>query len=268
MSREGSRSALRLAVTPRWLAFAGLTLFLVVVAVLLGRWQWDKTQTILEAERASASQAIPLDQALPIGTNELPGEVIGQPVTLNGTYEPALQVAVVNRELAGNPGVWIVTALRLADGRLAPVLRGWLASVDEGAARVPSGPVTVTGVLQPDEAFYADAASAPGTVASIASDRLAKLWGEPLLPGYVLLTSELPARDAAPAPVPATVQTGDVPFPLQNFVYAFQWWLFALFAIVIFVRWLLMESKEQENRDGQGGDLRNGDRAATDGASD
>jgi hypothetical protein len=51
-------------------------------------------------------------------------------------------------------------------------------------------------------------------------------------------------------------------------VYAFQWWLFALFAIVIFVRWLLMESKEQENRDGQGGDLRNGDTAATDGASD
>jgi len=243
MSREASHSTLRLAATPRWLVFAGVTLILVIAAVLLGRWQWDKTQTILQAERASASQALPIEQVLPSGTTALPDEVIGQPVTLIGSYDATKQVAVVNRELNGNPGVWILTGLRLADGRLAAVLRGWLSSADEGASIVPTGPVTVSGVLQPDESFYADASSAPGTVASIASDRLAKLWGEPVLPGYVVLTMELPPRNAAPAPIPATVQTGNVPFPLQNFVYAFQWWLFALFALVIFVRWLRMEAQ-------------------------
>jgi cytochrome oxidase assembly protein ShyY1 len=247
MTPAPSHSTLRLALTPRWLAFAGLALVVVVVAILLGRWQWDRTQTILEAERASAAQAIPLEQVLPPGTAALPDEVIGRPVTVSGTYVPGKQVAVVNRELAGQPGVWIVTALRLADGRVVPVLRGWLASADEGAALVPPDPVTVTGVLQPDEPFYADAKSDPGTVASIASDRLAALWGEPLAPGFVTLLSETPPRNAAPAPVPATVQTGNVPFPLQNFVYAIQWWLFAAFAVLIYVRWLRMEAKAQDD---------------------
>lgn len=247
MTRADSHATLRLALTPRWLAFAGITLLAVLLAVLLGRWQWDKTQTILEAERAAASQPIPVEQALPPAMTELPGEVIGQPVTLTGTYEPGMQVAVVQRQLNGSPGVWIVTGLRLADGRVVAVLRGWLANADEAAGIVPSGPVTVTGVIQPDEEFYADAVSEPGTVASIASGRLAELWGAPVLPGYVVLTSEVPPRDAAPAPVPATVLTGDVPFPLQNFVYAFQWWLFGLFAIVIFVRWLRMESAPKDD---------------------
>ena len=249
MIPDRSRQAVRLALTPRWLAFAGVTLVLVAAAVFLGRWQWDRTQSILAAERAAASQAVPIEQALPAGKADLPDEVIGQPVTLTGTYEPSMQVAVTNRELAGNPGVWIVTGLRLGDGRVAAVLRGWVASADEAAAAVPTGPVTVTGVLQPDEPFYADAATAPGTVASIASARLSTLWSQPVLPGYVTLTSELPPRNAAPAPVPATVQTGDVAFPLQNFVYAFQWWLFALFAIVIFLRWLLLEAREGRGSD-------------------
>jgi len=249
MSPDRNRQVMRLALTPRWLAFAGLTIILVVAAVLLGRWQWDRTQSILAAERAAASQAMPIEQALPPENADLPDEVIGQPVILTGTYEPSMQVAVTNRELAGNPGVWIVTGLRLADGRVAAVLRGWVSTAEEAAAAVPTGPVTVTGVLQPDEPFYADAASAPGTVASIASGRLSTLWGEPVLPGYVTLTTELPPRDAAPAPVPATVQTGNVAFPLQNFVYAFQWWLFALFGIVIFLRWLLLEAREGRGSD-------------------
>jgi len=244
MSPDRSRQAVRLALTPRWLAFAAVTLVLVAAAVFLGRWQWDRTQSILAAERAAASQAMPIEQVLPAGKADLPDEVIGQPVTLTGTYEPSMQVAVTNRELAGNPGVWIVTGLRLADGRVAAVLRGWVTSADEVAAVVPTGSVTVTGVLQPDEAFYADAASAPGTVVSISSARLATMWGEPVLPGYVTLQTQMPPRNAAPAPVPATVQTGNVAFPLQNFVYAFQWWLFALFAIIIFLRWLLLEARE------------------------
>jgi cytochrome oxidase assembly protein ShyY1 len=39
------------------------------------------------------------------------------------------------------------------------------------------------------------------------------------------------------------VQTADVPFPLQNFFYAFQWWIFAAFGLVVYIRWLWIESR-------------------------
>jgi hypothetical protein len=34
-----------------------------------------------------------------------------------------------------------------------------------------------------------------------------------------------------------------VAFPLQNFFYAIQWWIFALFAVAVYVRWLVVGSK-------------------------
>jgi cytochrome oxidase assembly protein ShyY1 len=252
MSRSAPIDVIRLALTPRWLLLAAVALVFMAAAILLGRWQWERTQDILAAERAAQSQPVAIEQALPMGTTTLPDEVTGQPVIVNGTYEPSMQVAVTNRELAGNPGVWMVTGLRMADGRVAAVLRGWLTSADEAAALVPPGPVSVTGVLQPNESFYADAASAPGTVASISSDRLARLWNTTVVPGYTVLRVEQPPRNAAPAPVPQTVNTGDVPFPLQNFVYAFQWWIFAAFAAFVYARWLLLEAKERQDEQAAG----------------
>jgi len=248
MVRTPARDVARLAVTPRWLVIAAVALAFVVAAILLGRWQWARTQEVLASERAAHSQAVPIETVFPKGAevpSDVPGAVVGQPVTLRGEYVPGMQVAVINRELQGQPGVWIVTGLRLADGRVAAVLRGWNTTASDAATQVPAGPVTVTGILQPDEPFYADAANAEGTVASIAHDRLAQVWGEDLLPGYTTLQVQEPPRDAAPAPVPPTVQTADVAFPLQNFVYAFQWWVFALFAVVIYLRWLLLDARER-----------------------
>lgn len=238
---------LRLAVTPRWLVGFLVLVLAVACATLLGRWQWDRTQTILAAERAAASSPIPVEQVeADLTATEVPPEGIGRPVTATGRYEPGMQVAVVNRELAGAPGVWIVTGLRLADGRVAAVLRGWLPEADGPAAVPPTGDVTVSGVLQPDEEFYAGAQTAEGTVASIAHDRLAATWQVPVVPGFIVLSGQAPPSSPGPEPVPPTVQTADVPFPLQNFFYAFQWWIFALFAVVVYVRWLWIESADKE----------------------
>jgi cytochrome oxidase assembly protein ShyY1 len=221
--------------------------------VLLGRWQWDRTQSILAAERAAAAAAIPVQDVFAIGgaSAEVPTDVpaagIGRPVTVTGRYEPAMQVAVTDRERGGQRGVWIVTGLRLADNSVAAVLRGWLPSAAEAGAVPPTGDVTVSGVLQPDETFYADASSAPGTVAAIDHARLADLWQAPVLPGFTVLGSQDPIPPSAPLPVEATVQTADVDFPLQNFFYAFQWWIFGAFAVVVFLRWLWLESRTDES---------------------
>ena len=52
------------------------------------------------------------------------------------------------------------------------------------------------------------------------------------------------AARGVPVPVPPTVQVGDVAFPLQNFFYAIQWWVFALFAVVVYARWLYLDAKK------------------------
>jgi cytochrome oxidase assembly protein ShyY1 len=237
----------RLALTPRWLGAALVVLLVVVASVLLGRWQWDRTQTILAAERAATSQPIPVEEALVGADTEIPAEATGRPVTAAGDYQPSMQVAVGNREHVGASGVWIVTGLRLPSGRIVAVLRGSLPANDSPGALPPTGPVTVSGVLQPDEAFYADAAIVDGTVAAIAHDRLAAVWGVDVLPGFIVLTDQEPKGSPVPTPVPPTVQTADVAFPLQNFVYAFQWWLFGVFALGVYGRWLWLESRSEED---------------------
>jgi cytochrome oxidase assembly protein ShyY1 len=238
---------LRLAVTPRWLAIAGVMVVLVIATILLGRWQWDRTQAILAAERASLSQPIAVQQVFPAEQSappsDLPDEGVGRPVTASGTFDPEQQVVVTSRELDGRPGVWIVTGLDLGDGSTVAVLRGWLAAADDPGAAIPPGRVTVSGILQPDEQFYADAANAEGSVSAISHVALARLWGAPLLPGFVVLQSQEPASPPAPEPVQPTMQAADVAFPLQNFFYAFQWWLFGVFCVVVYARWLWLESR-------------------------
>lgn len=248
---QPSRAAamLRLARTPRWLLLLGLLIALIVGATLLGRWQWERTQDILAAERAAAAEPIPVDQALDGAVEELPSESIGRPVTAAGTYDADRQVAVPNRSLDGSPGSWIVTGLRLPDGSLVPVLRGWVAADDAASTTVPEGDVTIAGVLQPDEIFYADAPVTSGSVAAISRQSLGQAWSESVPPGFVVLAQQEPLSEPAPRPVPPTVQTADVPFPLQNFFYAFQWWIFAAFGVFLYLRWLWIEAGRRPDFD-------------------
>lgn len=231
----------------RWILAGVALLVLVVSFVLLGRWQWERTQDILAAERAALAE--PVDVRAVVGPDDLPNEAIGRSVTVTGTYDPALTAIVTGRALDGQSGDWVVSGLPQSDGSVVAVVRGWVP--DGASAALPAGPVTVTGVLHPDERFFADAAAAPGTVVAIASDRLTEQWGVPVAPGFVMLTGQEPGRPGDPAPVPPTVQTADVPFPWQNFAYAFQWWIFALFAIAVFTRWIWLDARAQ--RAGYGG---------------
>ncbi len=245
MSRGTGSAALRLALPPRWLAAAAALLVFAAAAVFLGRWQWDRTQDILAAERAALSEPAPVESVVDDGLDQVPGESIGRPVTATGSYDPALQALVANRSLDGRAGVWVITGLRLEEGQIVAVLRGWVPDA-AGAMAPVAGPVTVSGILHPDEEFYAGAPTTGGIVASVSHSVLEGLWGTTLLPGYVMLQEQSPPVSAAPAPAYPTVQTADVPFPLQNFVYAFQWWIFALFAVAVYARWLWVDARREQ----------------------
>ncbi len=239
---------LRLARTPRWISLALVALVLIAGCVFLGRWQWDRTQNIVEAERLAVSAPVAVEVIAGVD-DQLPDASIGRPVVAQGRYLKGGQVIVVQRSLRGQPGVWVLTPLELSDGSIIGVLRGWLES--EGAPGIipPSGEVTVTGIMHPDERFYPDAVTDPGIAVAISSARLSDSWGPGTRSGYVMLTETSPTSDqttgfATPAPEPAlpTVQTAGVPFPLQNFFYAIQWWIFALFIAAVYARWLWLDA--------------------------
>lgn len=220
---------------------AALALVLSVICVLLGLWQLQRTRDILDAEQAAASAPIPVLEAASV--DDFPPGSVGRPVTAAGSYVEGQQLLVPNRSLEGRAGVWVVTALRVGDA-VVPVLRGWLPSASSPGLAIPAGPVTVAGVLQPYDAFYAgQSATADGQIPSIARPAIEGAWGGPALAAVLVLADQQPAPPPAPAPVPATVQTGNVPFPLQNAAYTLQWFVFAGIVWVMFALWVRSERR-------------------------
>ena len=252
-SRPQADDLLRRARTPRWIGLALVGLVLIAGCVLLGRWQWDRTQNIVEAERVAVSAPIDVEDVDALG-EPLPDASIGRPVVARGRYLAEGQVVVLQRSLRDQAGVWVLTPFELADGSVVGVLRGWLPTADAPGIVPPPGEVTVTGIMHPNERFYPDAVTEPGTAVAISSDRLAQEWGEATRAGYIMLTASSPAQDPAPEPAVPTVQTADVPFPLQNFFYAFQWWIFAVFVVVVYLRWLWLDVSDGRDDEPNGVD--------------
>ncbi len=233
---------LRLAFTPRWIALGILAIMLVVGCALLGRWQWERTQDILAAERAAQGAPISVTEVAAPG-EEIDGADIGRQIIATGTYLADRQVSVTNRVYKDASGIWVVTPLQLADGTIVAINRGWLPNASAPGFVPPTGQVTVQGTYTPDESFYADAQAQSGSVAAISGTALGTRWNLPTRAGYLNLETQSPSSSPAPTPVPATVQTSDVAFPLQNFGYAFQWWIFALFVVFAYVRWLRLDAR-------------------------
>lgn len=229
---------MRVLLTGRWLGLTALALLTAVGCVLAGLWQWQRTQDLIAAERAAALAPIDVTQVAPLQP-PLPAESIGRQVDLTGSFDADADLFVNSRALGKQVGFWVVAPLRLADGTRIAVLRGWTPTA---AAAAAPDPVRIVGVLSPEEQFYSGTGPVrPGdTVVAMSREVLVAAWGEPLRAGIVFLASAEPVGVNQPMPVPATVAV-DVPFPLQNFFYAFQWWVFAAFAAFMWFRWLRLD---------------------------
>lgn len=231
------KSALRLAATPRWITLGLIALIFALAAIGLGRWQWDRTQDIVRAEQAAQAEAVAIETLTEVGEG-FDNPLIGRPILAGGTYLADQQVAVLSRSVDDRPGVWVLTPLQLTDGSAVAVVRGW--APDISAAPAPPGRVDVAGIWHPSERFYRDEPFRNDGVFAISTERLRERWDLPLRPGFIMLTSQQPQSDLVP--VPQTVQTAGVPFPIQNAFYAVQWLVFAGFAGFVYVRWLRMEA--------------------------
>jgi surfeit locus 1 family protein len=122
----------------------------------LGLWQLHRA-----AQKLNLQEQILQRATLPTLTqSDLPrtpgdgSDLHHRKVSLRGRWLPKYTVYLDNRQMNGRPGFFVVTPLKLADGTVVPVQRGWLARDFIDRARLasvgtPSGDVEVLGRLAP-----------------------------------------------------------------------------------------------------------------------
>lgn len=223
--------------TPRTVGLTALALVLVGIAGWLGWWQLEAWQARRDAEAQDLTTAAPVALDEVMGSDDpFPGDRVGQPVDVSGTWLDEGSFFVSGRALGGQEGYWAVTPLALdsSGGRTAVlVVRGWSA---EPEAEAPVGGAELTGWLQPPEGTGAvdddpDDDVVPQLRIADAVQRVdADLYG-----AYVVAREPGPGLDAA--------SLGSLPevgrfTALRNLLYAVEWWFFGGFAAFIWWRWL------------------------------
>ena len=236
--------------TPRWLAATALLALAVLACLLLGSWQWDRAHTQYAVTFADPldQAAVPVASALPPGEDGLPPAVPADaeatPVTASGTYDSEHQWLVPGREVDGTEGSYVLTPLLGVDG-LDPdigllVLRGFVAGVPDSAPASPLGTVEVTGWLVPPEPYDSPvdpdlpAVLPEGQVATVTTARVLGEAGRPLVDGYVGLRAQDPASELTPVPPPPPPK-GGIRWSVQSLAYTFEWYAFAIAAVVMWV---------------------------------
>ena len=239
----------RQLLAPRLLGVHLLALTCVVVAVLLGAWQYDAWQARRAAEAADLTQQDPIPLTEAMGPDDpFPGDRVGQPVTVDGTWVPQGTVFVSGRQHDGQQGYWVVTPLAISapDGPALPVVRGWVAS-PESAPAPPSGQGELVGWLQPPEGSTAvDEDPDDDVLPELRIADLVQRVDQDLYGGYAVLTR--PTAGLQPADLDQLPQVGRFT-ALRNLLYAVEWWFFGAFALFVWIRWLRDEAGTDASQD-------------------
>lgn len=220
---------LRTALRP---ANLGLLLLMVAAAVvfsLLGEWQLGRSQ-----EHARVS---PTETVVPIGdvlqpASDFTGHADHQRVSVSGTWADLPLEQVRDRPLDGRDGTWVVAALQEGtSGGLLPVLLGWQPA-GQAAPQAPTGPAQLTGRLLLSE--QPEGLGPDGQLRALSSGDLVNAWSGRLYTGYLVADAGAVAASAPGGALTAVPSEAPVPrLDPQNLSYAFQWWLFAAFALVM-----------------------------------
>jgi len=221
-----------------------LVLVAVTAAGWLGAWQVDAWQTRRDAEARdlTAVEPVPLTQVM--GPDDpFPGDRVGQPVTLTGTFLDEGTVFVDGRERDGQDGYWLVKVLELDDGAAIPVVLGWVGSPD--AVNLPSGEVDLVGWLQPSEGTgVTDEDATDDVLPQLRTADLVQLVDADLYSGYVVArdgVGGLPAADLAALPDVGRFTA------VRNLLYGVEWWVFGGFAVFLWWRWVRDETRPAES---------------------
>jgi surfeit locus 1 family protein len=215
-----------------------LALVLVGTAGLLGYWQYDSWQERRAAEAADLSELEPEPLADVLGPDDaFPGDKVGQPVEVSGTWVPDGTVYVSGREHDGIDGYWVVTPLAVesAGAPALPIVRGWVADPADAPA-APTGEAGVTVWLQPTQGTNeADEDRSDDILPQVRTADLIQHVDQDLYGAYGVATE--PLDGLAPATLEQLPDAGTFT-ALRNLLYAIEWWFFGAFAAFIWWRWV------------------------------
>jgi cytochrome oxidase assembly protein ShyY1 len=237
---------LKLTAVRRWAPWLVLVVVFSLATSLLSWWQFDRREDrVAKIAMVSANYDIP---AVPLGEiswDFRDGEPINEwrQVKIEGTYLPEETRIVRNRPLSGQPGFLQLVPLRLSNGQILAVERGWL----------PAGNPFTTPALNPiPDSVPRDLvvrlrlseqdlnrAEVPGQLASLHIASLTDSLGSSLITEYYgRLVSETPSMPENPRPMPKpSLNEGN------HLSYALQWILFGIMAF-----WALIWAIANERR--------------------
>jgi cytochrome oxidase assembly protein ShyY1 len=215
-----------------------------VAFVLLGRWQFHRHEAKVDRrDRVAANYGaapVPLDAVLAGPSAALPQAREWTSVRVRGTYDVTRTLLVRNRPFSGQYGYEVVVPLRLPDGSLLAVDRGWI-PFGESATRLPEVPaapgaqVEVVVRLRPFEP--ADGAyEVPGQLRRISAGEVAAEVPGTLYRAYGVLAAEQPRPAVAPRLLPRP-DTDLGP----HLAYTWNWWGFAVAAYLLLFYYALRE---------------------------
>jgi cytochrome oxidase assembly protein ShyY1 len=233
-----------------------LALTLVGAAGWLGYWQYDAWREQRDAEARDLTRATPVGVAQAIGPDEpFPGDRVGQPVIVGGTWVPDATVLVSGREHEGRDGYWVVTPITIdlqgPEDSALPIVRGWTADVDD-VPPAPEGRVELVAWLQPAEGSgVTDPDPSDDVLPEVRTADLVQRVDQDLYGAYAVVADEVapgawpvgpralnPGTDGLePATLEQLPEVGRTT-GVRNLLYAAEWWLFGLFAGFIWWRHL------------------------------
>jgi cytochrome oxidase assembly protein ShyY1 len=241
-------------LAPRYWGAHLLALVLVATAVGLGFWQLDAWQTRRTAEAEDLTRLDPVPLTDVMGPDDpFPGDKVGQPVVVQGTWLPDATFYVSGREHDGHEGYWAVTPLAVggpADPALL-VVRGWTPD-PASAPAAPTGRAELVAWLQPSEGRNVadddpDDDVLPQVRVADALQRVDRdLYGAYGVVADRVAEGDWPSGDRAvndgtdglePAGLDQLPPAGRFT-AVRNLLYAIEWWIFGLFAGFIWWRWV------------------------------
>lgn len=224
----------RFLLRPRWIGFHLLCLAAVVGMVALSFWQWGRLAERKDFNRdVRARSETALVDVTSLDFSD-PTDLEWRAVVATGTYLVDDQILVVNRSQDGRAGTNVVTPLRLEDGRIIAVTRGFI-GLDQTAADAPSGDVAVAGILRASEKRRSGQPTEPDGVVDelfrLDLDRLAEQIDGELLPVSLAMETSRPTDDPILRPIaPPALSEG------SHLSYAIQW---LIFSACVVIGWVL-----------------------------
>lgn len=242
----------RRSVALRWAAYVALAGVFAVACFFLSQWQFDRnhqrTAELALVEQNYDAEPVPVAELIS-GTTDFDADDEWRPVVLRGVYLSEDQILARNRPRGGTSAFEVLVPLRLEDGRVFIVDRGWVppgqGTVPDEVPAAPSGEVTVTVRLREGEALPSSGRTAPeGQVPTIHLPSVAEASGPTtIVSAYGLMISENPAPPTRPRALDSPTED-----PGPHLSYAIQWILFAVMGF-IFIGYIIRTEVKYRRED-------------------